>query len=233
VQTPRILSYSPDMAPGRPTSQRGINAGPETPRCHEATDHWVAGCGRTVWSSGGASRTGDQSGTEGTRHRARCPGARPGRVDVTTQRWDSCRLNTPGYTNRMLGAVEPDSFSTGTEVVTLLDNLARELPIRKHASVQMLDRRNDDYVLRTSDGEYVARSVVIATGNQNVPAHAGDWSGRTEARAAYGAPASRATTPGYVCPSWIRKVSRRTWTGTTTDPVWSASGDRGPVRISP
>ncbi len=94
-----------------------------------------------------------------------------GRVGSTwrTQRWDSFRLNTPGYMNMMLGPVPPDSFSTGAEVVALLDSVASSLPVREHAAVQSLVRRDDDYVLQTPDDELVARSVVIATGNQNVP----------------------------------------------------------------
>jgi putative flavoprotein involved in K+ transport len=86
-----------------------------------------------------------------------------------TQRWDSFRLNTPGYINGMLGNVAPNDFSTAAEVVSLLEQRAAEAPIREHSPAQSMHRDGDDYVLQTTDGEYRAGNVVVATGNQNVP----------------------------------------------------------------
>jgi putative flavoprotein involved in K+ transport len=86
-----------------------------------------------------------------------------------TQRWDSFRLNTPGYINGMLGNVAPNDFSTAAEVVGLLEQRAAEAPIREHSPAQSMHRDGDDYVLQTPDGEYRAGKVVVATGNQNVP----------------------------------------------------------------
>jgi putative flavoprotein involved in K+ transport len=93
------------------------------------------------------------------------------RVGTTwrTQRWDTFRLNTPGYMNDVLGDVTPDSFSTAAEVVTLLEQRATDLPVRQQSPVQSLRRDGDDYVVQTPDEEYRTTGVVIATGNLNVP----------------------------------------------------------------
>jgi putative flavoprotein involved in K+ transport len=85
-----------------------------------------------------------------------------------TQRWDSFRLNTPGYMNTMLGDVARDDFSTAAEVAQLLDQRAAELPVREQTPVQSLRRDGDEYVLRTPDDEYRTTTVAVATGNLNV-----------------------------------------------------------------
>jgi putative flavoprotein involved in K+ transport len=86
-----------------------------------------------------------------------------------TQRWDSFRLNTPGWCNLMLGDVERDDYSTGPEVVARLDGLAKALPVQQNTPVESLDRAGTDYVLRTPGGELRSPAVVLATGDQNVP----------------------------------------------------------------
>ena len=86
-----------------------------------------------------------------------------------TQRWDSFRLNTPGWCNLMLGDVERDDYATGQEVVARLDGLAKDLPVQQYTPVESLDRAGTDYVLRTPGGELRTPAVVLATGDQNVP----------------------------------------------------------------
>ena len=86
-----------------------------------------------------------------------------------TQRWDSFRLNTPGWMNAMLGRFERNSYPTAPEVVAALDSLATNLPVRQHTPVLRLDRDGNYYVRRTPDGDLRTSTVVIATGNQNVP----------------------------------------------------------------
>lgn len=86
-----------------------------------------------------------------------------------TQRWDSFRLNTPGWTNEMLGSFERNDYATAPEVVARLDDLAAGLPVRQRTPVESLDRAGNSYVLRTPDGELRTATVVLATGNQNVP----------------------------------------------------------------
>ncbi len=86
-----------------------------------------------------------------------------------TQRWDSFRLNTPGYMNHVLGDVTPDSFSTAAEVVTLLEQRAADLPVRQQSPVQSLRRDGDDYVVQLPDEQCRTTCVAIATGGLNVP----------------------------------------------------------------
>lgn len=86
-----------------------------------------------------------------------------------TQRWDSFRLNTPGWMNEMLGEQARDAYATGAEVVERLDQLAADCPIHAGVGVARLAAAADGYVLRTADGDLRARTVVAATGDANVP----------------------------------------------------------------
>lgn len=94
-----------------------------------------------------------------------------GRVGQTwrTQRWDSFRLNTPGWANRMLGEQPRDACLTGAEVVARLEKLAVDCPVRVGVRVAHLTRADAGFVLRTSDGDIRTRTVVVATGDENVP----------------------------------------------------------------
>jgi FAD binding domain len=49
------------------------------------------------------------------------------------QRWDSLRVNNPGWMNPMLGEQEPDTYLTADEVVERLDKLATACPVREGA----------------------------------------------------------------------------------------------------
>ena len=91
-----------------------------------------------------------------------------------TQRWDSFRLNTPGWTNEVLGDFERDDFATAPQVVTRLEAMAADLPVERGTPVQSLARDGDGYTVRTPDSELRSTTVVIATGNQNVPKVPGD-----------------------------------------------------------
>jgi putative flavoprotein involved in K+ transport len=86
-----------------------------------------------------------------------------------TQRWDSFRLNTPGWMNELLGEQARDAFATGAEVVQRLEKVAADAPIRTGMEVALLRQRGDGYALETSGGDLHARTVVVATGDQNVP----------------------------------------------------------------
>jgi putative flavoprotein involved in K+ transport len=86
-----------------------------------------------------------------------------------SQRWDSFRLNTPGWMNELLGQQPRDAFVTGAEVVQRLEKLAADAPVRAGVEVTGLRQRGDGYALRTGGGELRARTVVIATGDQNLP----------------------------------------------------------------
>jgi putative flavoprotein involved in K+ transport len=86
-----------------------------------------------------------------------------------TQRWDSFRLNTPGWMNQMLGEQARSAYATGGEVVQRLDQLAADCPIQAGVGVTRLAPAGDGYVLHTANGEIRARTVVVATGAENVP----------------------------------------------------------------
>jgi putative flavoprotein involved in K+ transport len=86
-----------------------------------------------------------------------------------TQRWDSFRLNTPGWMNRLLGGQARDHYATGAEVVQRLEKLAADRPVHEGVAVARLAPAADGYALRTGAGDVLARTVVVATGDQNLP----------------------------------------------------------------
>jgi putative flavoprotein involved in K+ transport len=86
-----------------------------------------------------------------------------------TQRWDSFRLNTPGWMNRGLGEQARNAYLTGAEVVQRLEELAADHPVRFGVRVERLAPAGDGYALDTSDGALRARTVVVASGDQNLP----------------------------------------------------------------
>ena len=92
---------------------------------------------------------------------------RPGQT-WRSQRWHSFRLNTPGWANPMLGDQDRDAFLTAGEVVQRLDHLAAGCPVRAGVAVSRLDQHADRFVLDTGAGRVRSRTVVIATGGENV-----------------------------------------------------------------
>ena len=86
-----------------------------------------------------------------------------------TQRWDTFRLNTPGWMNRLLGEQARYAYADRAEVVKRLEQLAGTSPIHTGVRVTRLTAAGGGYALRTSGGELRSRAVVVATGDQNVP----------------------------------------------------------------
>jgi len=86
-----------------------------------------------------------------------------------TQRWDTFRLNTPGWMNQLLGQQARDSYATGVEVIQRLEKLAATCPVREGVPVARLAPAGDRFVLPTVRGDLLARTVVVATGDQNLP----------------------------------------------------------------
>lgn len=85
------------------------------------------------------------------------------------QRWDSLRLNNPGWMNPMLGEQAPGTYLTAGEVVERLDKLAAACPVREGVRVARLAPDGHRWTLVTNDGELHARSVVVASGGENLP----------------------------------------------------------------
>ena len=86
-----------------------------------------------------------------------------------TQRWNSLRLNNPGWMNPMLGPQERDTYLTAAEVVERLDRFAAFRPVREQINVAALRPQPGGWLLHTSDGAIRARTVVAATGGENTP----------------------------------------------------------------
>src|SRR6266545_3881266 len=86
-----------------------------------------------------------------------------------TQQWDSFRLNTPGWMNQLLGEQAPDTYATGVDVVQRLEKLAADCPVLEGVPVARLAPAGDRYALRTDGDDLLARTVVVATGDQNLP----------------------------------------------------------------
>jgi putative flavoprotein involved in K+ transport len=94
--------------------------------------------------------------------------ARPGET-WRTQRWDSLHVNNPAFMNTMLGAQDPDTYLTPQEVVQRLEELASRAPVFSGIDVVGLARLNGRWLLHTSEGQLQARTIVVATGGENVP----------------------------------------------------------------
>ncbi len=94
-----------------------------------------------------------------------------GRVGQTwrDQRWDSLRLNNPGWMNAMLGAQPPDTYLTAREVLARLAALAGACPVREFTPVTGLIPDNGQWRLQVGNESIHARTVVIATGGENQP----------------------------------------------------------------
>lgn len=93
-----------------------------------------------------------------------------------TGRWDSLRLLTPNWMNRLPGyqyeGSDPDGFMTMPEVIDYIRGYAKvaEAPVQTSTSVTSLRPGDGRFHVHTSEGEWTARSVVLASGACNVPA---------------------------------------------------------------
>ena len=93
-----------------------------------------------------------------------------------TERWDSLRLLTPNWLNRLPGTPydgsDPDGYLTMGETVALVERLAARsaAPVRTGTAVTSVRRTDDGYRVTTGAGEIDARTVVVASGAFNRPA---------------------------------------------------------------
>jgi putative flavoprotein involved in K+ transport len=91
-----------------------------------------------------------------------------------TQRWESLRLLTPNWLTRLPGysyqGVEPDGYMTAPEVVQLIDEYAgvTAAPVQTHTTVTSVRPVDGGYVVRTDQGSWDARAVVLASGACNI-----------------------------------------------------------------
>jgi len=91
------------------------------------------------------------------------------------ERWDSLRLLTPNWQNRLPGlryeGPEPDGYLTMGEVTEFIERFAKvsRAPVRAGTNVTSVRRTDDGYQVSTSLGEIGCRAVVIASGACNQP----------------------------------------------------------------
>jgi putative flavoprotein involved in K+ transport len=91
------------------------------------------------------------------------------------QRWDSFTLVTPNFQVRMPGAEyngsDPYGFMLLADVVKYFDDYVERFRLPVHCSVEVfsVEKMREGYLLRTSEGDYEADNVVIATGLYQSP----------------------------------------------------------------
>jgi len=91
-----------------------------------------------------------------------------------TERWDSLRLLTPNWQSRLPGygyeGDDPDGYREMPELIGFLDRYAEVIsaPVRTHTTVTSVRAADDGYVVRTDQGEWRCRTVVLATGACNI-----------------------------------------------------------------
>ena len=91
-----------------------------------------------------------------------------------TERWDSLRLLTPNWQSRLPGygysGNDPDGYRTVAEVVAFIAGYASAIaaPVQTHTTVVSVRRTEAGYLVRTDQGDWRCRTLVIASGACNV-----------------------------------------------------------------
>lgn len=91
-----------------------------------------------------------------------------------TERWDSLRLLTPNWQSRLPGfgyrGPDPDGYRTLPEVIDFIAAYAQAIsaPVRTQTTVISVRRAERGYLVRTDQGDWSCRAVVIASGAFNI-----------------------------------------------------------------
>jgi putative flavoprotein involved in K+ transport len=91
-----------------------------------------------------------------------------------TERWDSLRLLTPNWQSRLPGfgyrGPDPDGYRTLPEVIDFIAGYAQAIlaPVRTHTTVTSVRRTETGYLVRTDQGDWSCRTVVVASGAFNI-----------------------------------------------------------------
>jgi len=91
------------------------------------------------------------------------------------QRWDSFTLVTPNFQVRMPGAEydgdAPYGFMSLSEIVKYFDDYLQRFRLPVHCGVEVMsvEKTDEAYLVRTSEGDYAAENVIIATGLYQSP----------------------------------------------------------------
>ena len=89
-----------------------------------------------------------------------------------SERWESLRLLTPNWLNRLPGAPalpDPDGYLDRRGVVEHLEAYAAGAPVHERTTVLGVRRSRRAHLVVTDAGDWHARNVVIATGDCDVP----------------------------------------------------------------
>jgi putative flavoprotein involved in K+ transport len=92
-----------------------------------------------------------------------------------TERWDSLRLLTPNWLNRLPGygyrGEDPDGYMDMPEVVDFIATYADEIdaPVETHTEVTSVETVEDEFRVLTTNGEWRSKTVVLASGPYNRP----------------------------------------------------------------
>ena len=92
-----------------------------------------------------------------------------------SERWESLALLTPNWANRLphdAPPSDPHAYASGAEFVAKLERYARSFgaPVRERTTVTAVERAASGLHVRTTRGDWRARSVVLASGDCAVPA---------------------------------------------------------------
>jgi putative flavoprotein involved in K+ transport len=91
-----------------------------------------------------------------------------------TERWDSLRLLTPNWQSRLPGfsyaGHDPEGYRTLPEVIDFIANYAKAIgaPLRTHTTVTSVRSIEAGYLVRTDQGDWRCRAVVLASGACNI-----------------------------------------------------------------
>jgi len=90
-----------------------------------------------------------------------------------TARWDSLRLLTPAWMTRLPAwsypGPDPDGYLTAPELVSHLEDYAGSFtaPVLQNTTVELVEAASGGLRVVTSQGTWLARNVVVATGTEN------------------------------------------------------------------
>src|SRR5262245_31939769 len=91
-----------------------------------------------------------------------------------TERWDSLRLLTPNWQSRLPGfgytGDDPDGYRTVPEVIEFIEDYAKAIsaPLQTHTTVTSVRSTESGYLVRTEQGDWRCRAVVLASGGGNI-----------------------------------------------------------------
>ena len=93
----------------------------------------------------------------------------------STQRWDSFCLVTPNWQCQLPGhpyaGDDPDGFMLKHEIIAYLEAYRAKVdpPLREGVSVNRVTRSDAGFAITTSDGDYSANRIVVASGGYHQP----------------------------------------------------------------